>query len=52
MTLTESRERELEHEWVRALPTGIGPVPVPHRGAALLEHPPPTNAAALPPAIR
>jgi len=39
MTLTESRERELEHEWVRALRTGIGPVPVPHRGAELLEHP-------------
>ena len=36
MTLTESRERELEHEWVRALRTGIGPVPVPHRGAELL----------------
>jgi len=39
MTLTESREREIEHEWVRALRTGIGPVPVPHRGAELLEHP-------------
>jgi malate dehydrogenase (oxaloacetate-decarboxylating) len=39
MKLTESRERELEHEWVRALRTGIGPVPVPHRGAELLEHP-------------
>jgi malic enzyme len=39
MTLTESRERELEHEWVRSLRTGVGPVPVPHRGAELLEHP-------------
>ncbi len=39
MTLTESRERELEHEWVRALRTGIGPVPMPYRGAELLEHP-------------
>lgn len=38
MTLTD-RERELEHRMVRALRTGIGPVPVPYSGAELLEHP-------------
>lgn len=38
MTLTD-RGRELEHAMVRALRTGVGPVPVPYRGAELLEHP-------------
>lgn len=38
MTLTD-RGRELEHAMMHALRTGVGPVPVPYRGAELLEHP-------------
>ncbi len=37
-TLTEERERAIEHAWVTSLRTGRR-APVPYRGAELLEHP-------------
>ena len=39
MSVAMERELSVEHAWVTALRTGVGPAHVPYQGHALLEHP-------------